>query len=168
MKQRLAALLVAVCLLFTCTGCQFHLLRANDFSTFLEQVAHYLGNTQLTSDEHLIGSRSWDKDGYTGDYQAQCTGSTGQDVAFGGASLCRRTLRLSGSIHTESGKAVVRIRMNGILQELPLQGETFETELSFSGGGNYIMVSYQDFRGTVELKSEYPATVSVPEQSGWF
>ena len=81
---------------------------------------------------------------------------TGRDVVFGGASIHNRDLFLSGHIETESGNATVRIRMNSEVVELePDADGYFETTLKLDNGGNYIMVVYEDFSGTVEMNSEY-------------
>lgn len=61
-----------------------------------------------------------------------------------------------GTITTESGKATVRIRQNWDVTELETDEEgNFETNLSLDNGGNYIMINYEDFTGTIELYSEY-------------
>ena len=81
---------------------------------------------------------------------------TGRDVVFGGASIHNRDLFLSGHIETESGNATVCIRMNSEVVELaPDADGHFETTLKLNNGGNYIMVVYEDFTGTMEMNSEY-------------
>lgn len=122
----------------------------------LEEWAGDLGQTQISDSKHLIGSRDAGIDDYVGSYMAECEGNSGRDVIFGGASVEERILYVSGNVKTESGSAVVRIRLNDEVIELtPDDNGNFETELSLESGGNYIMVLYEDFTGTVELRSAY-------------
>lgn len=124
---------------------------------FLDGVVEDIGNSQITENGDLIGERLLaDDDSYAGEYTAECTHMTGRDIVFGGASIYNRTLVLFGQIETESGNATVRIRMNSEVVELePDADGYFETTLKLDNGGNYIMVIYEDFSGTVEINSEY-------------
>lgn len=129
---------------------------------FLDDVAGFFGRSQITDDDELIGKRKTADDAYTGSYTAECKGSTGRDVVFGGGSILNKTLSLEGQIMTESGSAVVRIRMNDVIIELePDNDGRFDTELHILSGGNYIMIDYSDFAGSVELRGKY---VNVPSQ----
>lgn len=122
----------------------------------LEKWTGLLGQTQMTDDKDLIGSREVGIDDYVGSYEAACEDDSGRDVIFGGASTKERTLYVSGTVKTESGSATVRIRLNDKVIELtPDDNGDFETELSLESGGNYIMVLYEDFTGLVELRSAY-------------
>ena len=59
-------------------------------------------------------------------------------------------------IETEAGEAKVRIRRNATVEEYePDEHGGLELVLDLSGGGNYIMVCYDSFSGTVELHAEY-------------
>lgn len=124
---------------------------------FLDGVVEDIVDSQVTDDDDLIGQRLLiDNDSYVGEYTAECSHMTGRDVVFGGASIHNRDLFLSGHIETESGNATVRIRMNSEVVELePDADGYFETTLKLNNGGNYIMVVYEDFSGTVEMNSEY-------------
>lgn len=74
----------------------------------------------------------------------------------------RRTLHVSGTVRTKSGSAVVRIRQNELVTEPQLREDgSFAVTLHCSGGGNYIMVDYEDFCGDIVLHAEY-----VPDASG--
>ena len=122
---------------------------------FLDGVVENIGDSQITDDDDLTGARLLvDDDSYVGEYTAECSHMTGRDVVFGGASIHNRDLFLSGHIETESGNATVR--MNSEVVELePDADGYFETTLKLNNGGNYIMVVYEDFSGTVEINSEY-------------
>ena len=75
-------------------------------------------------------------------------------MVFGGGSIETRRLQVYGRILAEEGQATVRIRMNEEVVELEVDEEgRFETELRLKSGGNYIMVDYEEFSGTVELIS---------------
>ena len=79
-------------------------------------------------------------------------------MIFGGVSLEGRKLYVSGYVNARSGKAVIRIRMNGDVTELePDEDGYFSTELKLDSGGNYIMVRYENYIGTVELTSKVKA-----------
>lgn len=104
----------------------------------------------------IIGVRVLGEDAYAGSYTADCKNNTGRDVIFGGASIEERSIKVYGTVKIESGAAMVRIRLNDDVIELETDGQGFfETELNLSTGGNYVMVVYEDFSGTVEMNSEY-------------
>lgn len=151
-KRKMAALIC--CLALSLTGCGFHGWDSWKWIAFADELAGQLGASQLTSDEDLFGERVCDTSAYEGSYTAQCRHSTGKDVVFGGGSLRSYRLRVYGRIQCDSGRAAVRIRMNEevVILETDENG-CFETELRFGSGGNYIMVEYEDFSGTVELTS---------------
>ena len=150
---------MALILIFSLSACEKRNLKGMLDS--LEKWAGNLGQTQITEDKELIGSREAGIDDYVGSYEAECDGNSGRDVIFGGASTKERTLYISGNIKTESGWATVRIRLNDEVIELtPDENGYFETKLSLASGGNYIMVQYDDFMGTVELRSGYDTSDS--------
>ena len=83
-----------------------------------------------------------------------CTSINEKDVVFGGASIEPRRIQVYGQILTDRGRAAVRIRMNDEVMVLETDGEgRFEAEIHLGSGGNYIMVDYEDFSGTVRLNS---------------
>lgn len=157
MKHLLTFLLLAGMLLGL-GGCRLNYMEPEEMQDFLDGVVEDIGNSQITGDADLIGIRMLNEnsDAYTGEYTTECEAVTGRDVVFGGASIHNRDLFLSGSIDAESGKATVRIRLNEEVIELePDADGHFETTLKLDNGGNYIMVVYEDFSGTVEMNSEY-------------
>ena len=156
MKHTTIFLLLTV-LLLSLTGCRSNFMEPEAMQDFLDGVVEDIGDSQVTDDDDLIGARLLvDDDSYVGEYTAECSHMTGRDVVFGGASIHNRDLFLSGHIETESGNATVRIRMNSEVVELePDADGYFETTLKLNNGGNYIMVVYEDFSGTVEMNSEY-------------
>lgn len=149
---------VLLCLLLGLTGCRLNDLVPDDVHDFLDGIVENIGSCQLTEDEALIGTRTLttEDDSYAGEYTADCDHVTGRDVVFGGTSIDTRVLRLAGRVETASGEAKLRIRMNDETMELKTDADgCFETELKFISGGNYIMVLYEDFAGTVEMTCEY-------------
>lgn len=156
MKHAIIFLLLTV-LLLSLTGCRSNFMEPEAMQDFLDGVVENIGDSQITDDDDLIGERLLiDNDSYAGEYSAECNHMTGRDVVFGGASIHNRDLFLSGHIETESGNATVRIRMNSEVIELePDADGYFEITLKLNNGGNYIMVVYEDFSGTVEMNSEY-------------
>ena len=145
-----------LCMVLSFTGCQFNYEKPSEMLEKLEGWAENLGQSQITEEENLIGERILSEDSYVGRYFADGENETGKDVVFGGASIEKRQLRIYGTITTESGKATVRIRQNWDVTELETDEDgNFETNLSLDNGGNYIMINYEDFTGTIELYSEY-------------
>lgn len=146
---------LVIMMIFSLTACRLNYMDSDEIQAFFSNLAEDLGSSQITDDDKLIGQRVTD-DAYTGTYQSDCSGNTGRDVIFGGGSIEERTLYISGAVKAESGSAIVRTRLNDEVIELtPDENGIFETELSLASGGNYIMVQYEDFKGTVELSSEY-------------
>lgn len=151
--KKIVLILAAVCMIFPLTACN---MDSDEVHSFLNGLAENLGDSQITEDKDLIGTRALADDAYTGTYQADCGGNTGRDVVFGGGSIDIRKIHVYGTIHRDSGNAVVRIRLNEEVNELSVQDDgSFETDLSCTSGGNYIMVDYEDFQGSVELNAEY-------------
>ena len=145
-----------LCMVLSITGCQFNHEKPSDMLEKLEGWAENLGQSHITEEENLIGERILSEDSYVGRYIADGENETGKDVVFGGASIEKRQLRVYGTITTESGKATIRIRQNWDVTELETDEDgNFETNLSLDNGGNYIMINYEDFTGTIELYSEY-------------
>ncbi len=154
--KKILAVFAAVCIIIPLAACS---MDGGEVHRFLNNLAEALGQSQITDDKHLIGSRFPDEDAYTGRYQADCDGDTGRDVVFGGGSIQLRKIHLYGTIKNDSGSAVIRIRQNEEVTELePRADGNFETDIACASGGNYIMVDYKNFRGHVELRAEYEAT----------
>ena len=159
MKHTIIFLLLTA-LILSLTGCRFNFMEPEEMQDFLDGVVENIGDSQITDDTDLIGTRilTDSADAYTGEYTSQCESATGRDMVFGGASIHNRELFLSGTVRTGSGKAIVRIRLNEEVYELePDADGYFETTLKLDNGGNYIMVVYDGFSGTVNLDSKYVA-----------
>ena len=157
MKQLITYLLLTG-LILGLAGCRLNYMEPEEMQDFLDGVVENIGDSQITDDEDLIGTRTLadSDDSYAGEYTAECESVTGRDVVFGGASIHNRDLFLSGHIETESGKATVRIRMNDEVVELePDADGHFETTLKLDNGGNYIMMIYEDFSGMLKMTCEY-------------
>ena len=157
MKHAIIFLLLTV-LLLSLTGCRSNFMEPEAMQDFLDGVVENIGDSQITDDKDLIGIRMLNKnsDAYTGAYTSECKAVTGRDVIFGGASIHNRELFLSGTIQAESGKATIRIRLNEEVFEMESDDDGhFETTLKLDSGGNYIMVVYEDFSGSLEMTCEY-------------
>jgi hypothetical protein len=156
--KRIITMLLALLMASTFAGCHLHADRPEEIWDQLDTFAAQLGQAQITTDDDLIGVRAC-ADMYTGDYAAACDHTTGRDVVFGGSSLKSWEINVSGRVLTKSGKAVIRIRQNWKVTEYAVNADgTFETTIRLSAGGNYMMVEYENFCGTVELKSTYTDT----------
>ncbi len=163
MKRRCWGLAATIlCLALSLSACR---MPPEEIPNFLDGVATGLGNSQITMDMELIGERTGGTDAYTGTYRSDCAGDTGRDVVFGGGSIKSRQLYLHGVVRAEAGNAMVLVRQNENVMELePQEDGSFETTLHLQSGGNYIMVSYEDFQGEVELVSEYESAPAQKEE----
>ena len=158
MKRWIALCLLALTL-FSLTACRFQYMTPEEMHDFMDGLTQKLGQSQITEETDLIGNRCLNGDGFTGGYRAECEGNTGRDVVFGGASIDRRCIQISGVVETVSGTAQIRIRMNDQTMVLDCDADgNFQTVLSMDNGGNYIMVDYDQFVGRVELDSAYVQT----------
>ena len=158
MKRILLIILLLLAAL-SLTACDWADSTPEGMHGILDDVAGFFGRSQITDDDELIGTRKLSDDAYTGTYTSDCAGNTGRDVIFGGGSILNKTLSIKGQISTESGSALVRIRMNDEVVELESDSDgRFDTELSIHSGGNYIMIDYSDFAGSVELLCKYDAS----------
>ena len=72
------------------------------------------------------------------------------------ASARGKLIKVKAYIKTESGSAVIRLRMDGkVLEYTPDTDGRFEREFNFQNGGNYIMIDFDRFTGTVQMTAEY-------------
>lgn len=156
MKHILSFLLI-VTLLTGLTGCSLNNMEPEEIAGFWDDVVENIGDSQITDDEDLIGERTLidSADSYVGEYSVECSYITGRDVIFGDASIHNKDLYLSGNIQTEDGTAKIRIRQNNEVTELePDTAGNFSVTLELLSGGNYIMVVYEDFTGSIEMNCE--------------
>lgn len=122
----------------------------------VEEWVGELGETRLTKDAKLAGQRQTGSDDDTGTYRAECEDKTGEEVLFGGGSIRRRQLKVSGTLKTQSGTAAVQIKTGKETTQLtPNENGTFETTVSLTTGGSYVVVVYDHFVGEVEIEAEY-------------
>lgn len=154
--KKVLAFLAAIILISSLTACNLSDEDPENVLNRLDGIVGLIGNSQITSDESLVGVRNNTEDSYTGEYISKCNGQTGRDVIFGGGTIQKRSLRIRRRICQKSGKATIRIRMNTVVTELKTDEKgNFETILDMTSGGNYIMIDYKNFSGSVELISEY-------------
>lgn len=154
--KRVLAFFAALIFLSSLAACNLSGKEPEGVLNRLDGIVGQIGNSQITSDESLQGVRNNTEDSYTGEYSAKCDGQTGRDVIFGGGSIQKCSLYIHGHICQKSGKATVRIRMNTVVTELETdENGNFETKLNMTSGGNYIMIDYKNFSGSVKLISEY-------------
>lgn len=153
--KKIISLLLAVIMLFSFTSC-IHKDNAELIIGGIDRMINIFSLSQLTSDRSLIGKRYYrDRNRCTGSYSASCLSGSGRDV-IGGGSAKERTVILKAKILTESGTALIRIRLGSEVKEYKVDGDgNLEKELDFQGGGNYIMIDYDNFTGIVDLTAEY-------------
>ncbi len=122
-----------------------------------DSIVHVISLTQITRGSKLIGKRDFiDKDTYIGSYSSSCISENGRDVVFGGASVKDRKIKLKVKILTESGAASLRVRTGSDVKEYSVdENGIIEKTFDFDSGGNYAMIIYNNFTGTVEMTSEY-------------
>lgn len=145
-----------VCVLFCLTGCRLNYMEPEEVATYLDGIVGKIGDSQITEDDDLIGQRDLSDDAYCGNYIADCNKQTGRDVIFGGASTHERVLLCYGSVQADAGTVELRIRLNDEVTILQTdEVGKFETELHLKSGGNYIIIDYSDFSGSIEMCCEY-------------
>lgn len=122
-----------------------------------DSIVHIISLTQITRNSKLIGKReNVGKDTYIGSYSSSCISEYGRDVVFGGASVKDRKIKLKVRILKESGGASIRVRTNSYVEDYSVdENGNFEKTFDFDGGGNYAMIIYNNFTGTVDMTSEY-------------
>lgn len=134
------------------TACDLKDAAPDELHEMLDDVVGWVGSGQRSTDDELIGKREAGEDSFSGAYQAKPEKVTGRDVVFGGSSILTRTVKVEGTIHTEEGSAAIRVRMNDeVINLTPDSTGIVETQLHFISGGNYVMVDYKEFTGTVEM-----------------
>ncbi len=155
MKRLSKVWLLIVCIaamLVGTTACSGVKLDPQQLLQRWERVVELCGKTQITPDAKLIGTRTYGENAYVGTYYADCKESSGRDVVFGGASLQERTVHLQGHVEQTSGAVCLRIRLGKEVQELKPDAQgNFEGDFVLTGGGNYFMLDYEHFCGTVTL-----------------
>ena len=156
--KRAATVLLTLALMLSLTACMsrgsMQLKRAD---RYFDDLRGAFKMSDVTSSAELIGRRENNgRDWFTGSYTAQCENETGRDTVFGGASARDKLIKVKAYIKTESGSAVIRLRMNGkVLEYTPDTDGRFEREFNFQNGGNYIMIDFDRFTGTVQMTAEY-------------
>lgn len=156
--KRAVSVLLTLALMLSLTACMsrgsMQLKRAD---RYFDDLRGAFKMSDITNSARLIGKRENNgRDWFTGSYTAQCENETGRDTVFGGASARDKLIKVKAYIKTESGSAVIRLRMNGRATKfLPDSDGNFEREFDFGSGGNYIMVDFNCFTGTVWMTAEY-------------
>lgn len=154
--KKLLILLLAFSLLFGFTACGSTQNDPQKIVDHWDRLVEMLGRTQITPDAKLIGIRTTGEDGYVGTYDADCNQSTGRDVVFGGGSVKARTVHLQGYVECLSGTAQIHARFGERVEELrPDENGNFEASYQLTGGGNYLMVDYAGFSGTITMTAFY-------------
>lgn len=155
--KKIAVLILFLLFLISFSACKLQEMDPNTIVEKFNQVVEVLGRSQITKDKDLVGTRITDDDQYTGTYFASCEGTTGRDVVFGGSSVQERKVKIYGNVKISSGRGDVRIRIGEKVEIITLdENGDFEQILTLDGGGNYIMLDYENFTGSVNLYSEYP------------
>lgn len=154
--RKLLMMLMALSLMFGTTACHGGDVEPQKLVSQWDRFVEMCGRTQITPDEKLIGTRTYGEDGYVGTYYADCDEATGRDVIFGGGSIQERDVHVQGHVEQSSGTVKLRVRLGGQVEE-PVLDEQGNFDLSFhlDGGGNYFMLDYESFSGTITLSAFY-------------
>lgn len=154
--KRILSLLLPFSLVFGFSACQKKPVDPQKIVNTYEKFIEACGRTQVSDDKKLVGKRTLKKDAYSGSYLATCQDKSGREVPFGGGSLKERKIQVHGTIQTQGGKCSVWVRLGEEKKELPLdENGNFHALLEMEGGGNYIILEYEDFKGTVKLYADY-------------
>ena len=79
--KKVLAFLAAIILISSLTACNLSDEDPENVLNRLDSIVGLIGNSQITSDESLVGVRNNTEDSYTGEYIAKCNGQTGRDGA---------------------------------------------------------------------------------------
>lgn len=156
--KKIVIILGCIFLLTLFTGCVSENQDEESDKSQIEKISdfvHVIGKNQLTEDESLTGERSLveKEDYFTGTYVMEAEQLTKREVLFGGATIEERNIKCNGVVQSISGKADIRIRMNEeVIYLEPDEDGNFIMDLSFESGGNYIMIDYENFTGSIELR----------------
>lgn len=147
---------IILCIIVMLCAMVFQVVEVEDIVNFYTSTVEYLGSRQLTSKINLIGERYNKQDDYTGSYKCSADDVTGRDVIYGGCSVDKIKLNLKGKADTQSGELKIRIRYGYEVDYVTINDDgSFDELLEFDGGGNYIIIEYQDFTGEINLLTEY-------------
>lgn len=154
--KKIALVVLVICVLL---GVSVYTIENISPSTILntyEKVVESCGRTQVSDDKDLIGKRTLKEDAYVGTYIANCANENGREVIFGGGSLKERKVKVHGTIKTESGKATLSVRIGENKNTVTTDDNgDFTILLDMDGGGNYVILDYEDFTGSINLYSDY-------------
>lgn len=147
--------LVLLCAGMVCsTGC------GNWKDTMLSGYANViaaLGDLSRTKSSELIGTRTDGADAYTGAYAISCKKARGRDVVFGGCSVQRQNLTITGTMRAQAGFVRIIVQDGSSPEQslMPDSDGKIYAEINGKGGDCYILVDYADFTGTLTLCSEH-------------
>ncbi|MDE5984248.1 MAG: hypothetical protein K2H13_03235 [Eubacterium sp.] len=147
---------IILCIIVMLCAMFFQVVEVDDILNFYTSTVESLGSRQLTSKLNMIGERYDKIDDYTGSYKCSAENVTGRDVIYGGCSVDRIKLNLKGKADTQSGELKIRIRLGYGVEYITINDDgTFDELLEFDGGGNYIIIEYEDFTGEIDVSTEY-------------
>ncbi len=150
--KKLLVFFLTLILCMSLNSCAFDDIDPQEIVDKFDSFAEFLSKSQITNDKDLIGKRTYKENNYVGEYSSNCSFATGRDVIFGGASVYNRKIKVYGKIKTQNGFADVRIRTGSTVNIIKSDKEgNFEETFDFDGGGNYIMIDYNNFSGEIEL-----------------
>ncbi len=153
--KKLSVFLLTLILCMSLNSCAFDDINPQKIVDKFDSFAEFLSRSQITDDKYLIGKRTCKENNYAGEYSSDCSFATGKDVIFGGASVYNRKIKIYGKIKTENGYADVRVRTGSTVSIIKSDKDgNFKETFNFDGGGNYIMIDYNNFSGEIELFSE--------------
>lgn len=149
-------LVLALSLLFGTTACHGGDVDPQKLVSQWDRFVEMCGRTQITPDSKLIGTRTYGEDDYVGTYYADCDEENGRDVIFGGGSVQERDVHLQGHVEQTSGTVQLRVRLGEQVEEPVLDAQgNFDLSYHLDGGGNYFMLDYEGFSGTITLSAFY-------------
>lgn len=157
MKKK-SLIILCVFLITVFAGCISWNRGKESDENMVEKISDFveiMGKNQITKDKSLIGERILEDrlDYYCGAYRTEAEQITKREVVFGGATIEERKIKCSGVVYVISGKADIRVRMNEeVIYLEPDENGCFMMDFSFKSGGNYIMIDYENFTGSIELR----------------
>ncbi len=141
---------------FCATALSLNIVSTQDLVRGYSSVVEVIGKSQLTSKTNLIGERCDKNDDYTGGYKCTADKITGRDAVYGGCSLKKLKIRVSGKIDCDSGELKIKVRKGSEVCKITVgEDGSFSEVLSLDSGSNYFIVEYKDFTGSIDMHTEY-------------
>ena len=156
--KTIVAALLAICLVFTMTGCSADDNNIKDnlidgFNGLLQHFSKYA----LTDEKDLQGDKTKGEDTYTGSYEANYDDLNGKEYIFGGTSLERdkgSELTITYELAVDSGTVRLYWLDKGEEKIIADTDKNGTYSVTLDEGDNYLTLEGDDFYGSLQVVVE--------------